>query len=201
MRSGMHARKPDTTATVYAARRAAAMTLLAAACVAVFTVTAAVYAARAAVTLTARGVAGGWRRMPAAGRVIAGTVVAFAAAGLVSALGLIPEERWAVLAAGGGISFFYGLWLIGWQRAGQREWRERGGTVMPGRADASPAGAIALLGDLAAEVAAQRQEIAVLRRTVTAVCREGGLAVPRELLPQPHLYAVGDGTGPLPRVR
>jgi hypothetical protein len=135
-----------------------------------------------------------WHGLGVHGRFIAAMVAAPFTAVLASSAGLLPAGPVAILiAAGAGVAVF-GAWLriVTWR--GQREWKQRRHpAVVHG-------GAAADSGATAAWVDEHERRIVMLERALLAIREGSGDGTPAEMRARRHLRAVGDDSGPLPRI-
>lgn len=173
-----------------------------------FLVVLTVFLATSVLAVMARGIARIWRRLGLYGRLMTGMVLSWPVADLMRLAGLIPA-RWHVLSLGLGAagSAVCALALYGLKARGQRRWRGRRGTVVPGSLGAhilSNAERVdeieALTMAHQAEMAELRQAVAMLTRTLAAIGTAAGVDMP-ELAREPRrLHLVEDVAGTAPRV-
>lgn len=194
MPHGAHAKDPDGSWAREAAVRAALVAALLAVGAAVFLTAAGFAVLRELLTLTGSGIHAGWRRLGHRGRQIAGMAATVLAVTGASDAGIIPDNSLVKLVGAGAVVAFFWWWMIIERWRGQRAWREHGPVVVDGGGWREHERQIGHNSD---RLDAMEAEVRLLTRAVGAICEGGGITPPGR---QRHLRAVGDGTGPQPRI-
>ena len=186
------------------AARYAVLTVAVPAALAVFVTAVSVFGARALVMLALRGAALMWRRLGTHGRLVAGMIMCWPAADALRAMGALPRWHVVSMLVGAAGTAVFGCALAAVRARGRRRWRAQGAVALAGgwqeRADVNAAAIAAdraRIETLEHEAAALRHEVTALCRGLSAACAAAGMNTQH---PHRHLRAVGDGTGPLPRI-
>jgi len=182
------------------AGRCAVLTVAVPAALAVFVTAVSVLGARALVMLALRGAALMWRRAGVYGRLTGGMVLAWPAADVLRALGVLPRYHVVSMLFGAVVSGTFACAIATMRGRARRRWKDGRAMVLSGGWQDAAAGNAARIQDGQERIAELERHVAALSRALSGICEASGMNAPGGLPQRPHLRLVGDGTGPIPRI-
>jgi len=176
------------------AARYAVLTVAVPAAAAVFITAVSVLAARALMILAIRSAALMWRRAGVYGRLTCGMVLAWPAADVLRALGVLPRYHVVSMLFGAVVSGTFACAIAMMRGRARRRWQRGGATVLRGGwQDCATANAAAIAAG-AARIEAVEEQVSAVFEMLAAACANAGIPVTSPTDDTgPILRLVGDG--------